>query len=368
MSKFDLQAYLTKGINNMVDGILRSTIKNPQASKFLMQFALESKRAEKRREAEEKKGNHIPAFLISSITTTCNLHCKGCYARANHSCFDSTNIGGPSMLSANQWEDIFSQAADLGICFSLLIGGEPFVRKEVLLAAAKEKRMLFPIFTNGTMINDAYLDLLKKNRNLVPVLSIEGKEETTDARRGKGIYNKLKETMRALDKEKIMYGASITVHKNNLEEVLSDEFIKELSESGCKAVIYVEYIPTTEETRNIVLGDTERERLANRLTAIRKEREDMIFVSFPGDEKSSGGCLAAGRGFFHINAFGGVEPCPFSPYSDTSLLQVSLKEALKSPFFHKLMEQGALLQEHMTGCVLFEQEEQVKSLLKEAVE
>ncbi len=230
------------------------------------------------------------------------------------------------------------------------------------------KHAVFPIFTNGTMINDAYLDLLKKNRNLVPVLSIEGKEETTDARRGKGIYNKLKETMRALDKEKIMYGASITVHKNNLEEVLSDEFIKELSESGCKAVIYVEYIPTTEETRNIVLGDTERERLANRLTAIRKEREDMIFVSFPGDEKSSGGCLAAGRGFFHINAFGGVEPCPFSPYSDTSLLQVSLKEALKSPFFHKLMEQGALLQEHMTGCVLFEQEEQVKSLLKEAVE
>ena len=25
----------------------------------------------------------VPPFLICSIATTCNLHCKGCYARAN---------------------------------------------------------------------------------------------------------------------------------------------------------------------------------------------------------------------------------------------------------------------------------------------
>lgn len=50
----------------------------------------------------------------------------------------------------------------------------------------------------------------------------------------------------------------------------------------------------------------------------------MVFLSFSGDEKYVGGCLAAGRGFFHINANGEVEPCPFSPYSD-----VNSKESLK---------------------------------------
>ena len=54
----------------------------------------------------------------------------------------------------------------------------------------------------------------------------------------------------------------------------------------------------------------------NRVNYFRENMEDMIVVSFPGDEKSSGGCLAAGRGFFHINSHGGAEPCPFSPYSE----------------------------------------------------
>jgi MoaA/NifB/PqqE/SkfB family radical SAM enzyme len=45
----------------------------------------------------------------------------------------------------------------------------------------------------------------------------------------------------------------------------------------------------------------------------------MIIVSFRDNEAESGGYLAAGRGFFNINAEGGAEPCSFSPYSDTSL-------------------------------------------------
>lgn len=52
-----------------------------------------------------------------------------------------------------------------------------------------------------------------------------------------------------------------------------------------------------------------------------------------GDEKSYGGCVAAGRGFFHINSHGGAEPCLFSPYSDINVRDTSLWEALKSKLF-----------------------------------
>ena len=110
----------------------------------------------------------------------------------------------------------------------------------------------------------------------------------------------------------------------------------------------------------------EREILKEKLVRLRDTYEDMIFISFPGDEKTSGGCLAAGRGFFHINSHGGAEPCPFSPYSDTNLKNVSLKEAINSPLFKNLRDNNLLMEEHSGGCVLFERQEQVKQLIAEA--
>lgn len=364
MQEFNLETYLNQGIENMIKGILKASLKNPKASLFFMQYAKDSRKAEEVRKIAAKRGEHVPAFLIASITTQCNLHCKGCYARANHSCFDGEREGMPRLLSAEKWKEIFAEAAELGIGFILLIGGEPFVRKDVLLAAGEQKNLLFPIFTNGTMITGEYLELLKKNRNLLPVLSIEGGEKTTDERRGKGVYHLLQYTMQKLEESGILYGASVTVHKENMEEVLSDDFITGLASKGCKAVIYVEYVPTTEESKTLALGEKERVVMAEHLSEIRARWNEMIFVSFPGDEKSSGGCLAAGRGFFHINAYGGAEPCPFSPYSDTSLTDIPLKEALKSPLFMKLQQNGELLEEHIGGCVLYEKGKQVKALLE----
>ena len=361
---FDLEAYLSNGVENIVRGILKASFQNPRASLFMMQYAKDSKKARALRIEAEQRGEHIPPFLIASITTQCNLHCKGCYARANHSCFDGDGKEAKKMMTAAAWKRVFDEAAELGISFILLAGGEPFTRKDVLLTAAEQKKILFPIFTNGTMIKDDYLALLKQKRNLLPILSIEGNEKTTDERRGMGVYENLVETMTLLKENGILFGASVTVHKSNATEVLSEEFIGRLKASGCKAVIYVEYVPMDETTKELAFDDTDRKILLERLNEKRSTEDEMIFVAFPGDEKTSGGCLAAGRGFFHINAYGGAEPCPFSPYSDTSLVDTPLKEALHSPLFTKLQENGNLIEEHIGGCVLFEQKELVEGLLQ----
>ena len=89
----------------------------------------------------------------------------------------------------------------------------------------------------------------------------------------------------------------------------------------------------------------------------------MVFVSFPGDEKSSGGCIAAGRGFFHINSHGYAEPCPFSPYSDINVKKTSLVEAINSKFFKSLRDENILNDTHTGGCVLYEKKEQVLKIL-----
>ena len=127
----------------------------------------------------------------------------------------------------------------------------------------------------------------------------------------------------------------------------------------------MEYVPADGETKEIALDDEARDNMQNMLGQVRMKHNDLFFVAFPGDEKTSGGCLAAGRGFFHINANGGAEPCPFSPYSDTNVKDVSLREALHSKLFTALRNNGTLLAEHTGGCVLFEQEEKVKELLAE---
>lgn len=359
--KMDLQEYITAGVENIVKNAVKVTLKNPTQSIFMGKFAMAAKTASKKRAILEKEGEHIPAFLIASITSSCNLHCAGCFARAIHSCTDQEPVG---QLSTEEWDAIFEQAEELGISFILLAGGEPMIRRDIIEKAGNRQNILFPIFTNGTLLDDTYIRLLKKCRNLLPIFSIEGKEKQTDARRGEGVYEKVLATMEKMQREKLMFGSSVTVTKENLEEVMSDTFIKNLEERGCKALFFVEFVPMSRELKNLAPGEEEREYMNQHLVEIRNKYPDMIFLSFPGDEKSSGGCIAAGRGFFHINSHGGAEPCPFSPYSDVNVRDTSLREALHSGLFMKLQNSGTLIEEHVGGCVLFDKKDEVESYLK----
>ncbi len=110
---FDLEKYLSNGVDNIISNIVRNTLKNPKESSFMAGFAINSKKAGDIRHRIEKEGKHIPPFLIASITNKCNLHCKGCYARANHSCNDSEE--SKDVLDADEWKNIFEQAERIGI-------------------------------------------------------------------------------------------------------------------------------------------------------------------------------------------------------------------------------------------------------------
>ena len=90
--------------------------------------------------------------------------------------------------------------------------------------------------------------------------------------------------------------------------------------------------------------------------------DDIIFLSFPGDEKELGGCLASGRGFFHIGPDGSAEPCPFSPVSDSNAAQDGVLKALQSPLFRRIRDAHALGWEHTGGCTLWEHRDEVQQL------
>lgn len=359
---FDLQNYLIEGVEGVVKEAIKATLKNPRESAFMLKFAAASRAASKKRRIAEDNGEHIPPFLIASITSKCNLHCAGCYSRCSHATTDAEPV---KQLTSDEWLRIFDESDELGISFILLAGGEPMLRRDIIEAAGKKQNILFPIFTNGTFIDEKYYALFNKCRNLIPIMSIEGDRELTDSRRGSGIYDQLLSNMEEFRKRGLIFGASVTVTTKNCREVTSPEFLGGLSDRGCKAVIFVEYVPVTEESRELAPTDSEREYLMGEIRRLRKEHPEMVYIAFPGDEKGSGGCVAAGRGFFHINSHGGAEPCPFSPYSDVNVRNTSLREAIHSPLFTALRSGDLLLDDHDGGCVLYEKRELVEALIKQ---
>lgn len=364
MNEINLQGYMSDTIRRIMAKAYRNVLSNPLEAKTVWRLQQTFLKSEKRRAAvKEKEGVDVPPFLICSIATTCNLNCKGCYARANGIASDSAD-NRKTTLSPEQWKSIFEEAASLGVNFALLAGGEPMMRRDILEHVAEVEDMVFPIFTNGTFIGPSYLSFLKRHLNMIPVISIEGMEHITDERRGKGMYQRAMRSVEMLHNEDLFFGVSITVTTENFELVTSDAFVDNLRALGCKLIIYVEYVPTEPGTEHLAFGEADMGKMEAVQVHQLERYQDMIIISFPGDEQHLGGCLAAGRGFFHIGPDGSAEPCPFSPFSDSNVMELGVKGSLASPLFRKLRDVHLVGGEHSGGCALFEHREEVKRMLE----
>ncbi len=333
-----------------------STVK-PSFLLRLAYWAAAQLKAQYRRSSLRKKGIHVPPYLIVSITGKCNLNCTGCYARVNHS--SQKNDMTDSML-----DKLFSQADDLGISFILTAGGEPLTRKNILDMSAAHPGIIFPIFTNGLLLDSISLSKIASSKNIIPVVSLEGNEHETDLRRGTGVYGRIMNVLRELDRRNIFFGVSLTVTSENINVITDDQFIDTLTGTGCRVFLYVEFIPARQGTEGLVPDSTQRTLLEKRLRLLKK-RHHAVFISFPGDEDKYGGCMSAGRGFVHISPEGNVEPCPFSPYSVSNIQSTSLRDALHSEFLKTIRDNRHQLDETDGGCALWNRREWVQSLLSQ---
>ena len=122
MSSFRMQAYMTGGVIRVVKDSLRATQTNRRENAFFLGYAARSAAGAAKRFFAELRGEHIPPFLIASVTSSCNLHCAGCYARENRACSDEPP---QAQLKDTEWDRIFAEAEALGIGFILLAGGAP---------------------------------------------------------------------------------------------------------------------------------------------------------------------------------------------------------------------------------------------------
>lgn len=295
-----------------------------------------------RRSRAAAAGASVPPLLIASVTRSCNLRCVGCYSRALR-----PDLRSPE-LSDDRFMAVFEEAVRLGVGTIMLAGGEPFMRPGLLERVSRMKGILVPVFTNGTMLEGAWGKDASWG-SLVPVISIEGDEAATDARRGGGIHAGALAAMAELKRNGRLFGVSMTVTSANADQALSDRFASRLDELGIALLVLVEYVPVEPGTEGLVLTQEQRRRLA----AFAAKKTRFARIALPGDEEAYGGCLAAGRGFVHISPEGMLEACPFAPFSDTGVAELSLAEALDSPLMRAIRARHGELSETKGGCALW---------------
>lgn len=335
--------------------VARVSLARPSQAIFFGKTVLHQIQAARIRSQLAREGVLVPPIAIFSITNRCNLRCRGCYARA---------IRGDSCdeLSSEEVRSIIAHAAQLGISFFVIAGGEPLIRPEIVTIARDFPKVIFLLATNGTLLDERLIGRLVQQKNVVPVLSIEGQEAETDDRRGEGVHQQLRSKMRTLQRVGIFFAVSITVTRTNFDLVTSAEFVQQTVDAGCRLFLLLEYTPVEEDTAEWVITSAQRAAMKDVVAGFRR-RFGAVFISVPGDEEEQGGCLGAGRAFVHISPNGNLEPCPFAPYSDVNLRCVPLKDALRSRFLAAMRENHESFKDTGSGCALWNSREQVHALL-----
>ena len=303
---------------------------------------------------------NIPWLILMDPTSACNLHCTGCWA---------AEYGNKLNLSYEELSNVVKQGKEIGVYFYMFTGGEPLVRKKDIIQLCEEHHECqFLAFTNGTLVDEAFCQEMKRVGNLALAISLEGSPEVNDLRRGAGVYGKVMHAMELLRENGLIFGTSICYTSKNCESVTSKEFVKLMVDKGCRYAMYFHYMPVGNEASLELLPTPEqRMYIKDRIREIRKleNGEGLFTMDFQNDGEFVGGCIAGGRNYFHINANGDAEPCVFIHYSGANIRTHSLLEILKQPLFMAYHNNQPFNENHLRPCPMLENPEILQRLVNE---
>ncbi len=172
----------------------------------------------------------LPVLSELALTYKCNLACRFCYAGCNCTVNPS---GSNDELGIEDFkkiiDTIYNEAKVPSISFT---GGEPTLRKKVLLACteyAKSLGMRVNLITNGNLIDENYARELKAAGLDSAQVSIEGVTEETHDKlvASKGAFKKSVNAVSLFKKHDVYVHTNTTLNLMNAKEsVLFPEFVK----------------------------------------------------------------------------------------------------------------------------------------------
>jgi MoaA/NifB/PqqE/SkfB family radical SAM enzyme len=296
------------------------------------------------------EGVKVPPFLVLSVTSKCNLRCVGCFAGDVGTV---TSAPAQGSLELKEWRGIIEEAIRLGVFAFMIAGGEPFLLPGIASLFRAYPDRLFLVFTNGTALRPEDYRILAECPNTVVVVSLEGDQALTDERRGRGVYQKALATLDRLREAGVLTGIAVTVSSANIDYWSEPRNIDALIAHAGPLAMFIEQIPTHGCESGAALTDAQRVRFRQTVVAYRDRQTGGAFIIHsPGDEETLGGCVSAGRGFAHVTPRGDVTACPVSALATHNVRRSNLREALASPLFSMIRENGHLLETEGHPCGL----------------
>lgn len=309
----------------------------------------------RRDELRNNEKMQTPFAVLLDPTTACNLDCIGCWA-AEYDKGDS--------LSYELMDRIIREGKEIGTYVYIFSGGEPLMRKKDIIRLCEVHHdCYFLAFTNGTLVDEKFAQEISRVGNFTLAFSIEGYEEQNDARRGKGVYAKVIAAMKIMKKHGNLFGFSTVYHRNNTEVIGSYEFVDFMEEMGCRFGWYFTYMPVgTDSPKELVVTPEQRQFMYHKIREIRNSRA-LFLMDFWNDGEYTGGCIAGGRMYFHINSRGDAEPCAFMHYSNMNIKDHSLIEVLKQPLFEEYRKAQPFNHNLMRPCPCLDNPEKLRMMV-----
>jgi len=351
-----IREHIKKGhpFKDYIKRILRNTNKqyrNQIVFNLILRGFLED---QEKRDKVREEGSYTPFTILISPTMRCNLKCKGCYA-GEYTTEDD--------LPIEEVDRIIDEGKKLGVAFFTILGGEPFILREMLDIYKKHKDTFFQTFTNGTLIDEDVVEELKKLGNIIPMISIEGYEFETDSRRGNGVYKKIMKAMDLLRENGVPFGNSVMVTKHNCKLVMSDKFVDMLIEKGSYIIWYFLYMPVGRKPDPRLMPTPEQRAYMRKRRDYIRANKPIFIIDFWNDAEYVGGCIA-GKQYIHINNHGDVEPCIFTHFAVDNIKGKTLKEVMSSRLFKQYRKEQPFDRNLLLPCAIIDHPDVLRKFVR----
>jgi radical SAM protein with 4Fe4S-binding SPASM domain len=279
---------------------------------------------------QKKAGiGNLPLRASVEFTERCNLGCVHCYV--------NQPAGDRALrrreLTLEQWKDILDQAAEAGVIWLMVTGGEPLLRPDFtdFYLYAKHKGFHVTLMTNGTLLTPDLTDLFVEFPPWEIEVTLYGATaETYECITGvRGSYDRC---IRGID---LLLERGLALNLKTMALTLNVHEIRAMQQMAKKWDVRFRYDPAVHSRL-----DGSRKPLACRLSpeeivALEKNDPKRMtqwhdYCSHPAPRVDPGKLFTCGAALnsFHIDPYGGLHPCLTVRWLEYDLLTGSLGEAL----------------------------------------
>ncbi|HZO86080.1 MAG TPA: radical SAM/SPASM domain-containing protein [Verrucomicrobiae bacterium] len=321
--------------------------------KFAWNFGVKGMLSVEKFKRRIRRGDYFPPFLYLSILNTCNLRCQGCWV----------DVEDKDSIDLDTLNRTITDAKRHGNSFFGILGGEPFMHPQLLDLLATHPDCYFQLFTNGQLITEKVARRLRELGNATPLVSIEGREITSDERRGKkDVFTR---TLRGLDnclREKLLTGVATSVCQSNIDELLTESWLRELIARGVHYVWYHTYRPVGPRPNfDLALRPDQLVRVRKFIVEMRS-RMPIAMIDAYYDDRGQALCPMSTGISHHIGPTGGIEPCPIIQFATETIADPrGIYETMRASAFLKDFRE--LSARATRGCVVLERPDLVKELV-----